>query len=134
MGVERLVLASDVDPAARQETKRCHTEVILRDDCRRVTQEDIEGSLTQVAHLAMPCDSFTSAGPQRGRKDEDTNLLEDEAKKLSSAYGGLGVPVITFENVMEMETVLFPHEKFEAGLQRVFPQYWVRAMGRCWDV
>ena len=39
----------------------------------------IEESLVQVAHLAMPCDFFTPAGPQRGRRDEDANLLEEEA-------------------------------------------------------
>ena len=76
MGAGRVVPAADVDPAAREETKRCHPDMILRDDCRRVTQEDIEENLVQVAHLAMPCDSFISASLQRGRKDEDTNLLE----------------------------------------------------------
>ena len=79
-----------------------------------------------MAHLAMPCDSFTPAGPQRGRQDEDTNLLEQEAAKLCGLYGGFGVPVVTYENVMEVRDLLFPKERFADGLRRLFPQYWIR--------
>ena len=75
-GLGVLALAADVNPAARQETVRCHSEVKMYNDCREVSAEEMEYRKIQVAHLALPCDSFTPAGPQRGRRDEDANLLD----------------------------------------------------------
>ena len=65
-GLGVLALAADVNPAARQETVRCHPEVKMYNDCREVSAEEMEFRKIQVAHLALPCDSFTPAGPQRG--------------------------------------------------------------------
>ena len=125
-GLGTLALAADVNPAARQETVRCHPDVKMYKDCRAVSAEEMEYQKIQVAHLALPCDSFTPAGPQRGRRDEDANLLEEQAEKLRGLYGGLGVPVVTFENVVEAQEMLFPQQEFVEGLQKLFPQYWVR--------
>ena len=82
--------------------------------------------IRNMPYWSEPRRFYSPAGAQRGRRDEDANLLEEQAEKLRGLYGSLGVPIVTFENVVETKEMLFPHQDFVEGLQELFPQYWIR--------
>ena len=118
-GVGCLAVAADVDPFAREETKRVSPGVHMFADCRQMDFKLMEAKLVQSVHLSCPCTPHTIAGRQEGRRAEEGRLLEPMARKLCGMYEGLGIPMVTFENVIGVEKS-FEKEITKAYYEMIF--------------
>ena len=120
-GVGRLVLTADPDPFAREETQRVHAGILTLMDCRDIKREHLESKKVQWVHCAFPCEPFSRAGSGREYQDEDARLLEPVSEVLVSAYDGMGIPIITFENVCGYEKG--NRERIRKRFEKIFPKY-----------